>query len=81
MINDTYPQRKQYLLSTRDSIILKTVKFKLDISFSALSVFFSPVTKVAIRNAFYDTVKKLGTNLQCVIERVSKEEIQRNMPT
>ena len=80
VMDETYPIQRKRLLSTRDSIILTTVKLKLDISFSALAVFFKLVTEVTIRNIFYDIVRKLGRILQSVISPVSKEEIQRNMP-
>ena len=80
VMDETYPIQRKRLLSTRDSIILTTAKLKLDISFSALAVFFKLVTEVTIRNIFYDTVRKLGRILQSVICPVSKEEIQRNMP-
>ena len=63
IMNDTYLQKRKHLLTTRDSIILTTAKLKLDISFSALAVFFSSVTEVTIRNTYYDTVKKLATIL------------------
>ena len=80
VMDETYPLQRKRLLSTRDSIILTIAKLKLDISFSALAVFFKRVIEVTIRNIFYDTVRKLGRILQSVISPVSKEEIQRNMP-
>ncbi|XP_033222509.1 uncharacterized protein LOC117176374 [Belonocnema kinseyi] len=55
-------------------------KLKLDISFSPLGVLQNSVTDVTIRNCFYDTVPKLSTIMQCILGKVSKEEIKRNMP-
>lgn len=75
-----YPRKRKQLLSTRDSIIVTTAKLKLDISFSALSIFFKQVSHATIRNVFYDTVKILANILQSTLLRISKEEILQNMP-
>ena len=78
--DEFHPSKRKRLINTRDSIILTLAKFKLDIPFNALGVLFDSVSDVTVRNIFYDTMKKLSTILQCALLRISKEEIQRNMP-
>lgn len=80
LVDEAYPPSRKTLLNTREKIILTTAKLKLDIAFSALAILFNQVSEVTIRNVFYDTVKKLASVLQSVVTRVTKEEIERNMP-
>lgn len=81
LMDEIYPLVKKRNLTTRDCIILTTAKLKLDIPFKAFTVMFNhQVCTATVCNIFYDTVKKLSSILQCVVVRVSKEEIQRNMP-
>ena len=79
-MNEMHPPKIKKLLSTRECIIITTTKLKLDLLFNALGVLCNLVCDVIIRNIFYDTVIKLSTVLQASLRRVSKEEIQINMP-
>ena len=80
LMDEIYLVKKKPLLSTRECIILTTAKLKLDIPFAALGVLMNCICGGTIRNLFYDTLKKLSTILQSTLIRVSKEEIERNIP-
>lgn len=79
-MDEIYPLQRKRSLNTRECIILVTAKLKLDIPFNAIAVLFKIISVVTIRNLFYDTLKKLSTILQSVLTRVSKEEIEQNIP-
>lgn len=80
LIDEIYPLKRKRLLNTCECVILTTAKLNLDIPFAALGVLMNCVCVVTITNMFYDTLKKLSTILQSILTRVSKEEIERNIP-
>ncbi|KAK3927633.1 Protein ALP1-like [Frankliniella fusca] len=68
-----------FLVSTRDRIILTMVKIKLAVSFSSLAALFD-LTVQTCCNYFYDTVIVLSKILKCMITWPEKEKILKNMP-